>query len=151
MALPDYIGPVPGTARTTGISSASVASGANYLGSAIDNATNLDSIADVEWIWQFATAPTSNKTMKLFVLYSHDGSNFEEGAGDGSGSGDVDPLPHCLVRAVSPPADTNTHRLFCTLPVEPYKFKLLVQNTDTGQTATVSVNLKTRKEAQITE
>lgn len=151
MALPDYIGPVAGTSRTSGISSASVATTANYLGSAIDNATNLDSIADIEFVWSYATAPTANTSLRLYILYAFDGTNYEEGAGDGTGTGDVDPLPHCLIRSVSPPADTSAHRACFSVPIEPYKFKLLVMNVDTGQTATVTVNVKTRKEAQITD
>ncbi len=145
MGLPDYLGPTTATARTSGISNASVANASNYLGSDIDNATNLDGIADIEWIWQYSTAPTASKTLSLHILYSYDGTNYEEG-----GVG-VNPLPHTIIRAVSPPADTNTHRVCFSVPIEPYKFKLLVRNVDTAQTVTTTVNIKTRKDAQISD
>lgn len=151
MALPDSIGALGGTTRTSGIAAAAIASGANYLGSAIDNATNLDDIADIEIVWAYATAPTASKTLSLHLLYAMDGTNYEEGAGDGTGTGDVDPLACTEITAISPAADTSTHRKFISVDIAPYACKLLVRNVDTAQEAAVTVNIKTRKSAQITD
>lgn len=151
MALPDNIGLVGGTSRTSGISSAAVQNGYNYLGSAIDNATNLDDVADIELVYAYGTNPTAAKTLSLCILYSFDGTNYEEGGGDGAGGSDVDPMGHTLIGAVSPAADTSTHRKLMSIALLPYAFKLLVRNVDTAQTATVTVTLKTRKVAQVTD
>jgi len=144
VALPDYISLVGGTSRTTGISSAAVASASNVIGSAIDNATNLDDLADFEIQWSYSTAPTANKSLRLYAIYSYDGTNYEDGDTTN------EPVRATLIRAWSPPADTATHRMVvggCALL--PYSFKLLVRNHDTGQTVTVTVACSTRKMAQI--
>lgn len=151
MALPDNIGLVAGNARTSGISAVSVATTANKLGDAIDNATNLDDLADIQIQWAYGSNPTASKTLSLHILYAFDGTNYEEGAGDGTGTGDVDPMAHTLVTSVSPAADTSTHRKLVSIDLLPYKFKLLVRNVDTAQTATVTITITTRKAKQITD
>jgi hypothetical protein len=144
MATTFLTGPATPTNRTSGISSANVQNTKAYLGSAIDNATNLDDFAHLEIVWSFGTNPTVNNFLKIHLLYAKDGSNYEEGAGDGSTI--TAPLPGCQHAAVSPPADTNTHRkLFSYIPLAPYPFKVLVENNATGQTATVTVNIATGK------
>lgn len=151
MALPDYAGLAAGTTRTSGIAAAVVQNAANYLGSAIDNATNLDDFADIEVVWAYGTNPTASKSLKLYLLYAHNGTNYEDGAGDGTGTGDVDPLASSI-KTITPPVDTSTHRLVVgDVPLLPLAFKVLFANVDTGQTATVTVNIKTRKASQITD
>ncbi len=148
MALPDYISLVGGTSRTTGISNQTVANTYNFLSStAIDNSANLDDIADFEIIWQYSTAPTANKSLRLYIVYSFDGTNYEDAASD-----TVEPVRLTLIRAWSPPADTASHRMVVGgFPLLPYKFKLLVRNHDTGQTVTTTVNCVTRKAAQVVD
>jgi hypothetical protein len=120
-------GPATPSAQTSGISSASVQTAKAYLGSAIDNATNLDDFAHLEIVWSYATAPTAGNFLKVHFLYSKDGTNYEEGAGDGTTM--ATPLPGCQVMAVSPAADTNAHRkLSKYIPLAPYPFKILVEN-----------------------
>lgn len=133
------------TSRTTGISSASIATGANWLGAEINNATNNDPYADIEITWSYASAPTAAKKMDVYLLYAMDGTNYEQGAGDGTGTGDVDPLAGCLIGSVSPSADTTAHRKVIATRMEllAYPFKILVANVDTAQTATVTVLCKT--------
>ena len=148
MPLPDYISLVGGTARATGISSQEVASGYNYLSSTvIDNSSILDDLADFEIIWQYSTAPTANKSLRLYIVYSMDGENWEDAASD-----TVEPVQLTLVTAWSPPADTVSHRIIRgSFPLLPYPFRLLVRNHDTGQAVTITVNCITRKAAQIIE
>jgi len=146
MALPDYISLVGGTSRSTGISNQSISLGYNYLSSTeIDNSTNLDDLADFEVIWQYSSTPTANKSLRLYIVYSFDGTNYEDAASD-----TTEPVQLTLVRAWSPPADAASHRMVVGgFPLLPYKFKLLVRNHDTGQTVTVTVNCVTRKAAQV--
>jgi len=137
-----------GTSRTSGISSQTCQNNKAFLGSAIDNATNLDAFADVELVWSYSVSPTAGNALKLHFLYAQDGTNYEEGTGDGTTL--TSPLPGCLVGSVSPAADTSTHRkLFRDIVLSPYKFKVLAENAATGQTATVTVNLYTRKDQTI--
>ncbi len=138
-------GPAAGTSRTSGISAASVQTAKAYLGSAVANQTNLDTFADIELVWSFAVAPTAGNFLKVHMLFAEDGTNYEEGAGDGTAI--TSPLPGCQVASVSPAADTNTHRkLFQGIPLPPYLFKCLVENAACGQTATVTLNVFTRKD-----
>jgi hypothetical protein len=146
MALPDYITLIGGTPRSTGISNVQVANGNNYLSTTvINNAQNLDDLADFEIIWQYSTAPSANRSVRLHIQYSFDGQNWEDGA-----SGTVDPIRLTLITAWTPPADTLQHRMIRgSFPLLPYPFRLLVRNHDTGQTITITVNCITRKMAQV--
>lgn len=147
MALPDTITKATFVSRTTGISSQTINSGSGYLGNEIDNAANGDDVMNIEVVYSYSTAPTANKTAELYILYSYDGTNYEEG------NATTAPLPQArLIRAWSPPANTNVHRFFVfDYPIASKKFKLLVRNVDTGQAMTVTINAETAKYAQIVE
>lgn len=149
MALPDTFGLAPGTARTSGIASAAVLAGANYLGAAIDNEANLDAVADVELAYTFQTAPTGG-SWKLSFLYALDGTNYEPGAGDGTGTGDVDPAPKCQVAADAPLA-TSGRLLFGGIPLLPYKLKALLALAGTVYPGTATVSIKTRQDPRIND
>jgi len=137
-----------GTSRTSGISSASCQNNKAYIGSAIDNSSYLDVFADIELVWAFGTNPTAGNSLKLHILYAQDGTNYEEGTGDGTTL--TSPLPGCIVGSVSPAADTSTHRkIFRDIVLAPFKFKILAENSATGQTATITVNVYTRKDQTI--
>jgi hypothetical protein len=142
MPLPDYTSLVTGTSRATGFSSTVIDHTNETTGSEIDNATNLDEILDCELVWRYAgQAPTPNKTVEIWLLYSFDGTNYTTRADGG-----------VLLRAFSPPADTSTHRLpILGVWLMPYKFKLHVRNVDTGQSITVTMNAQTRKATQLIE
>jgi hypothetical protein len=143
MPLPDYTSLVTGTSRATGFSSTVIDHTNETTGSEIDNATNLDEILDCEIVWSYGTAPTANKTVEIWLLYSFDGTNYTTRADGG-----------ILLRAFSPPAvGSNTLYRLPILGVwlMPYKFKLHVRNVDTGQSITVTVNAKTRKATQLIE
>lgn len=128
MALPDVLKPTALTSLTTGISNQTIANGASFTGSEIDNTSMRYSLMAVEVVWSYTTAPTANKTVELQVLEAVDGTNYEDTAR--------------TIAAWSPPADTNTHRrlLLSEYPLLSDKFKLAVKNTDTGQSITVTVN-----------
>ncbi|GIV52797.1 MAG: hypothetical protein KatS3mg038_3817 [Candidatus Kapaibacterium sp.] len=144
MPLPDFVTLVAGVNRTTGITSQSIASGTNFIGSTIDNAANLDAILDLEIIWQYATAPTANKSVRIYLRYALDGVNFE------TANTTDEPVWLAQVAGFSPPANTNQYRIVRgDIPLLPYPFQIVVRNHDTTQPITVTVNAVTRKDAQV--
>lgn len=139
MALPDTIGHEPATSRVTGIAAQAIAADANYLGSAIDNATNLDLYADIEVTFVCAAGPGANLTLEVYLLYSLGGTNYEDGDAT-----PVDPKGQPIGMAAAY-NDTNTHRqTFKGVPIEPYKFKILIKS-ELDQNATVTVLCYTHK------
>lgn len=124
------------TSRTSGFSSTTIANAATGTGSAIDNATNLDLFLSGEFVWSYGTNPTASKTVKIYITYALDGTNYE--------SADVSNL----IGAFSPSADTSTHRLvkIKNYPLLPFAFKIVVENVDTAQTITLTVNAYTHNE-----
>ncbi len=142
MPLPDTIRLTAGTTRSSGIASASVAAGSNYLGNVIDNAANLDAYASIEIVWQCIGAPSADKVLEVYLLYAMNGSDYEDGDGDGTGSGDVDPKSP-LVGVAPISTDANTHRyLIRNIPLEPYPVKVLLKS-GSDQPAVCSVNVTT--------
>jgi hypothetical protein len=139
MALPDSFRLEAATARTSGFLSTTIANGSAADGSAINNATNLDLYLTAELVYSYSTAPTANRTVEIYLLYSVDGTNYEEESA------------HALIGSFSPSADTATHRrvVIRGYPLMPFAFKLRVKNVDTGQTITVTVNAYTHSEKVI--
>jgi hypothetical protein len=139
MALPDTFALTVGVSRASGITSASLTAGANYLGSAIDNSTNLDLYADIEIVWSCSLTPTADAVLEVYLLYSLDGTNYEDG------STSVDPKAP-MAGAAPVYADTATHRyLIRGVSLEPLAFKALVKS-EINQAATVTVNIITYRE-----
>lgn len=127
MALPDKLKPTALTSLTTGISNQTIANGASFTGSEINNTSTRYSLMAVEVTWSYTTAPTANRTVELQITEALDGTNYED-------------TPRTIA-AFSPPADTANHRrvLLTQYPLTASKFKLHLKNTDTGQTITVTV------------
>lgn len=136
MALPDEFKLKAASSRSSGFSTTTIANAAAQDGSAIDNAANLDLFLTAEFVWSYGTNPTANRTVEMYLLYSVDGTNYEEES------------PAALIGSFSPPADTGTHRrvLIRAWPLRPFAFKLRLKNVDTGQTITVTVNAFTHNE-----
>jgi hypothetical protein len=123
-----------GTARTTGIAAQAIANNATFTGDEIDNATNKDTIADIQVFWTYATNPTANRPLLVMISYAFDGTNYDDVAMQ-------------VVGAIPVPANTADHRsVIGAVAILPYKFKLVIQNNTTGQTATVTATMVTRKE-----
>ena len=139
MSLPDVMQLTTGAIRTSGINAASVAAGANCLGSVIDNSSNLDFHADVELVWSCSTAPTADRVLEVYLLYALDGTNFEDG--------DASTDPRAPVMGAVPVfANTSVHRFLVRgIPLEPLAFKVLVKSR-LDQAATITVNIKTYRE-----
>lgn len=119
------------SSRTSGIASEAITTGAGFLGSAIDNATNLDTHLSLDVSFAFGTNPVVDTVLYIYLLYS-DGTNYE----DGGTALQPKKVPTASL-AVS--ADTDTHRRTINdIPIPPKPFKILVWNA-TAQTATVTV------------
>ena len=68
------------TSRTTGIASESIANAAGFVGSAIDNSTNLDDTLDLQVTINCTSAPVANTVLYVYLLISIDGTNYEDGS-----------------------------------------------------------------------
>jgi hypothetical protein len=123
-----------GTARTTGIAATTIANNATATGDEIDNATNKDTLADIQLQWSYAANPTNGTPLVVYISYAFDGTNY-------------DTRNYQTVGAVAVINNTSTHRsLLGAVPILPYKMKLLILNNATGQTATVTATMVTRQE-----
>lgn len=130
MALPDYLKIGSLVFTPTGISSQQIANGATFTSATeIDNTTDRYGYMAVEAVWQYATAPTANMSVEVYLLRSLDGTNYEEVA------------PQALVAGFSPSADTSAHRrvLLTAFPLVAAKYKFAVKNVDTQQEITISL------------
>ncbi len=109
----------------TGTALASLADGANKLGSEYDNSTaaNRNMYADFVFRAEFATAPATNGYVALYLLGAPDGTNYEYGADA------VDPAPTSWVGNFVVRQTTANH--YCVLKhvlLPATKFKPLVEN-----------------------
>ncbi len=145
MALPDTNKLAAATSRTTGLTAVTIDDGSNYLGSEIDNATNLDLFADIGVQLQYQVAPTASKQFNVHILYKVDGTNYENGAGSGVGTNEVDPFASTLVGSISPPiaVDSASYVALKGIPLSPQPFKILVRNVDTAQEVTGTIVCET--------
>jgi hypothetical protein len=122
------------TARTTGISAQNIADGAGYVGSEIDNATNLDDTLDIDVAFSCSTAPTAYSILYVYVLYAIDGTNYEDGSTSVQSMG--------VPMAVPARNVTTTQRVALTgIPIGPFKFKIAIWNS-LGQTAVATLTAR---------
>lgn len=123
--------------RSSGIAAAALANNAYLASSVVANQTNLEDTLEGELLWQYAIAPSANTKIDLYILYSVDGTNYEEG---GVGAAPIKTLADSFTVI----ADTNAHRRHFSLDlIHGFSFKVLLFNNATGQTATVTLLLKT--------
>ena len=120
------------TSRTTGIAAESIANGAGFVGSAIDNATNLDDTMDLQVTINCASAPVANTVLYVYLLLAIDGTNYE----DGSTS-----LQPVKVPVASIPARAVTGAQVVSvsgIPIPPQPFKIMIWNA-VGYAVTTTV------------
>ncbi len=123
--------------RSSGIAAGALANNAYLASSAVANQTNLEDVLEGELLWSYAIAPTVSTRIDLFILYAVDGTNYEEG---GVGAAPI----KSLALSFTVIADTNAHRAHFALDlIHPFPFKVILFNNATGQTATVTLLLKT--------
>jgi len=112
-----------GESRAAGISAASLNAGANALGSAIGNDSNLDRWADFELQFTCSVAPTANTVVELYLLYALDGTNYEDGS-----AAPIDPTK-TPVGVFTARAVTSAQRVTLShVPLSPHKFKCLLKS-----------------------
>ena len=120
------------TIRTTGIAAESIANAAGFVGSAIDNSANLDDTLDLQVTINCASAPVANTVLYVYLLYSIDGTNYEDGG---------TALQPVKVPVASIPARAVTGAQVVSvagIPIPPQPFKIAVWNA-LGQTSTTTV------------
>lgn len=133
MALPDTQNLEAATSRTTGISAQTIAAGANYLGSEIDNSSNLDAEATVEVAHTCSTAATAGGTLLIYLLKAVDGTNYEDGDATPT---DPTRSPDMVVVTRNVTAAQRTTK--ARIPLGPHKYKVLVRS-ELDQSASVTV------------
>ena len=125
------------TSRTTGVSAQSIATGDNYLGSEIDNSTNLDEFCSIEILGTPAVAPTAEDPLMVYIVYAIDGTNYEDGDATPTDPKKA-PVAVLLVKA-----STNAQKIATLrVPLAPHKFKILVRN-EADQSVTTTVLCRT--------
>jgi len=128
------------TSRSTGISSASINTGAGSLGSEIDNATNLDKWMSGEVVFTPSSTPAEGDVWEIFNLLAVGGTNYEDG---GTSVQPVrSPDASIAVRTVS-----GQQRIaFRNVPIPPFKFKPLLWNGMSYNATGVTLTIYTHKE-----
>lgn len=113
----------------------SLASAANKVGAAIDNATNKNKLAIVELVVTFGTAPAAGKSVDLYAVFSADGTNYSDG------DDTVDPPVTSYLGSFPVRAVTTAQRIVvANIPLlAPASFKFLLLN-EAGQAFAASGN-----------
>lgn len=122
------------TNRATGISGATLNSGANALSGEIDNETNKDRYLALELTFTCATAAAVGATVQVFIVYAMDGTLYEDGS-----TAPLDPAKTPIGVFVNRFVTTAQKQSIVGIPIFPFKFKVLLANK-LGQNAT-SVDL----------
>ena len=147
MTLPDYVR-LEAAAEGLSASVATISAGRNYLfTTAIANQTNLDKWADIQLHVVPGAAPTVDKVIEVYLLYSEDETNYENGAGNGtSATNDIDPkcMPVGLFHAIA--NSTAQRAMIHGVPLAPYPFKVLLKS-ELDQTCSATVTVNTRADA----
>lgn len=131
-----------GTSRTTGISGATLAAGANFLGDAIDNGTNKDRFCAIEVTFTGASTPTVDTLLEIYILYAADGTNYEDG--DATPTDPKKPPVGCVAARAVAGAQKQT---LPAIPLSPFKFKILVKSElDVAITSALTVLCHTYNE-----
>lgn len=111
------------TSRTTGISAVNLNAGANVLGSAIDNAANLDTWAEISATFLCGSAPTAGTELEVYLLYAPDGTNYQDGDAT-----PTDPAGGQVGSFIARNVTSQQYPLSITVPLKPFKFKILVKS-----------------------
>lgn len=123
------------TSRATGISAASLASGANLISSAIANGTNLDRFAVIT-ISHAQTTASTGSYFEVWMIRS-DNTNYEDGGTA------TDPSSSRLISSVDAFNDTDTHyAVLDNVILPPKDFKILIKS-ESSRTLTVTVTCET--------
>jgi hypothetical protein len=129
-----------GTSRTTGIAGDTIAAGSNEIGSAIDNDSNLDRFMDVELVWTCSVASNPSTIMELYILYSVDGTNYEDG------SDSVDPFKPPAGTFIDDGGTGAQRQIIHGIPITPHKFKLLLKSELNQDASSVTLRAYTYNE-----
>jgi hypothetical protein len=135
--MPSYPWNAP-TSRTSGIATVdNLSNAAGYLGSEIDNSSNLDDTVDIQLAATPAATPTVNVVAYVYILKCIDGTNYEDGG--------TSTQPKGVPVAVMPfAASTSAQKIaFTGIPIPPQKFKILVWNSTGVELDAITVLIET--------
>ena len=112
------------SASLTGTASLnSLASGSYQLLDEYDNGTNLWPNADFEFVLKWATGPTDNSQISLWIIPAEDGTNYADG------SASVVPRANLSIGVLLVRNTTSSQRLVVrTIPLPACKFKIVFLN-----------------------
>lgn len=122
-------------------SGASIANNARSVVSAAQggDAVAADLYGDWELVCTFATAPTLDTTLDLYVVRSVDGTNYEDG------SDTVRPAAGSFIGAFQVRNVTTSQRMVIRdTPMPPGLYRCIIHNNNTGQTVSAGWTLKVR-------
>lgn len=103
------------------------------------DATDAHLLADFELVCTFATAPTLDTTIDLYLVRSADGTNYEDG------SDTVRPNPDAFVGSFAVRNVTTSQRIIKRdVPLPPGLWKAILHNNGTGQSISSGWTLKAR-------
>ena len=123
------------SSRTTGIAGSSMAAGANVLGSEIDNATNEDRWITCELTWTTSATSLVGEVVELYLLYAINGTAYEDGAAA------TDPKKAPVAVFVNDGGTGAQKQVVSRIPLDPFKFKLLIKSELTEACTADSVTL----------
>lgn len=116
-----------GSVLSTEMNSLAASGGKTNAGSEINNSSNLDSYAWLEfYTGGFGTAPTAGTTLDVYMLRAIDDTNYEDG------SSSVTPHPPAFVCSLPVNNTTSAQRIVSRMfTIDPSKVKfLLINNTN---------------------
>lgn len=134
MATSKWIASARGTAGLISILSTelnALANDAAVTTAAIENNSTLDQYADFELVATFASAPTADKTVDLYIVRSVDGTNYEDASATRPPAGGF--VGSFVLDAVA----TVQRKVIPGVMLPPTTFKLLIVNKS-GQAMTAS-------------
>ena len=111
------------TSRTTGIAAQSIPNAEGFVSSSIiDNSSNLDDTLDLSFSFTCASAPTGQTVFYVYLLYSIDGTNYEDG------SATIQPVKLPIASILARAVATGQVISLAGVPIPPQPFKFMIWN-----------------------
>jgi hypothetical protein len=120
-----------------------VAAGRKCQSDSVDNTQIRDRECCIEVVFTFGVAPTPFKPLEIYLIYSMDGTNFEDG------SDSVDPTCQ-MAGSVPVRAVTSAQRVTIKgVPLRPFKFKVMLKNKTDQSVGTIVITVTSYSEQQV--
>lgn len=126
--------------RSTGITSSTMAAGANLLSNEIVDSSNRNRFLNLELTWTCAVAATENLATEVYLLYALDGANYEDGGTS------VDPKKTPVAFFVDNGGTGAQKQAVNGIAVRPFKFKILLKSELDQEATSVALDAETHNE-----